>query len=272
VSWDYRDPTWRERPEAALLLIRAQLVSPGTSPRELAARSEERRNEATDRVLTRLPARKHDEFRRIVRELEGYVTVREDRAYWQMVLTGEVRLLALRIGDELVRTGRVERVDDVLFLTPDDYEDTVGDLRRLVAQRRGEWERWCAVVPPQTIGTSAGVMPTPAPPRAGEVRGAPASRGTVTGPARIVLDPEDGARLRRGDILVCVMTTPAWTPLFSIVGGVITETGGALSHPAITAREYGIPAVVAARDATSCIREGQTVTIDGAQGLVTLHE
>jgi pyruvate,water dikinase len=262
-------------------MIRAQLLSQATSPQELASRTDVLRSAATERVLARLPERKHDEFRRIVTELEGYVTVREGRAYWQMMLTGVVRLLALRIGSDLVRDGRLERADDVLFLTPDDYEDTTaGDLRSLVTQRRAEWERWCTVVPPQTIGTSAlesgppsfGVMPTSAPAGAGELRGAPASRGTVTGPARIILNPEDGARLRRGDILVCFMTTPAWTPLFSIVGGVITETGGALSHPAITAREYGIPAVVAARDATSRIREGQTVTIDGAAGFVTLHE
>jgi pyruvate,water dikinase len=253
-------------------MIRAQLLSAGTSPDELARRTDVLRSEATARVLARLPERKHDEFQRTVAELEGYVRVREGRAYWQMVLTGEVRLLALRMGGDLVRDGRLERADDVLFLTPDDYEDTaVRDLRSLVAQRRAEWERWCGVVPPKIIGTNAGVTPTAAPAGAGELRGAPASRGQVTGTARIVLDPEDGARLRRGDILVCVMTTPAWTPLFSIVGGVITETGGALSHPAITAREYGIPAVVAARDATSRIREGQTVTIDGAAGLVTLH-
>ena len=68
------------------------------------------------------------------------------------------------------------------------------------------------------------------------------------------------------------MTTPAWTPLFSIVSGIITETGGPLSHPAITAREYGIPAVVAVKSATTLIRDGQTITIDGAKGIITLED
>ena len=106
----------------------------------------------------------------------------------------------------------------------------------------------------------------------GELRGAPASRGQVTGTARILDNPEDGDHLRPGDILVCLMTTPAWTPLFSIVSGIITETGGPLSHPAITAREYGIPAVVAVKSATTLIRDGQTITIDGAKGIITLED
>ena len=158
-------------------MIRAQLLSPGTSPHELAGRTDALRSEATDRVLARLPERKHDEFRRIVGELAGYVTVREGRAYWHMVLTGEVRLLALRMGSSLVREGRLDRADDILFLTPDDYEDrTVGDLRSLVAERRADWERWCDVVPPQIIGRIAGMTPTPAPAGVGELRGAAASR------------------------------------------------------------------------------------------------
>ena len=103
------------------------------------------------------------------------------------------------------------------------------------------------------------------------MRGSAASRGVVTGPARIIQNPQDGERLRPGDILVCVMSTPAWTPLFAIAAGIVTETGGPLSHPAITAREYCIPAVVAVKGATERIREGQTITVDGAAGTVSLH-
>jgi pyruvate,water dikinase len=91
----------------------------------------------------------------------------------------------------------------------------------------------------------------------------------VTGPARIIANPEDGARMQPGDIMVCVMTTPAWTPLFALASGIVTETGGALSHPAITAREYGIPAVVALEGATTRFKDGQLITVDGAAGTVT---
>jgi len=276
-GWDISLPTWRERPEAPLALIRAQLESEGVSPAELTARSAARRQEATDKALARLPADKHAEFARVVAELEGYVSVREGRAYWQMVITGEVRGMLLRRGAQLVRSGRIDQADNILFLVPDDFEENAtSDLRRLVIERRREWERWCQVVPPAVIGTPGAMVAAAAATSAAataqdELRGAPASRGEVTGPARILHSPEEGALLRPGDVLVCVMTTPAWTPLFSIAAGIITETGGALSHPAITAREYGIPAVVAVQDATTRIRDGQVVTIDGGKGIVSLH-
>jgi pyruvate,water dikinase len=86
---------------------------------------------------------------------------------------------------------------------------------------------------------------------------------------RLIERPDDGARLGQGDILVCRMTTPAWTPLFAVAGGIVTETGGALSHPAITAREYGIPAVVALPNAMTLLTDGQTITVDGTTGTVT---
>jgi len=272
LGWDIVLPTWRERPDTPLALVRAQLESGGISPAELAAGTSARRAEATTRALTAIPESKHTDFQRIVAELDGYVSVREDRAYWQMVLVGEVRGLLLRKGASLVRTGRIDRPDDILFLIPEDFEGAgASDLRSLVSERRRAWEQWHQVIPPAQIGTPGEAPPAAESPRT-ELRGAAASRGQVTGPARILHSPEDGDRLRPGDILVCVMTTPAWTPLFSVVAGIITETGGPLSHPAITAREYGIPAVVAAKEATTRIRDGQIVSIDGASGLVSLKE
>ena len=275
-GWNIGLQTWRERPEAPLALVRAQLESTGVSPAEMTARSAARRREATDEALARLPEARHAELARIVTELDGYVSVREGRAYWQMILTGEIRGVLLRRGAELVRSGRIDRADDVLFLVADDFEGVgASDLRGLVAERRHEWERWCQLAPPPMIGTpgamAAAAAATAAATAPDELRGAPASRGEVTGPARILHGPEEGARLRPGDVLVCVMTTPTWTPLFSIAAGIITETGGALSHPAITAREYGIPAVVAVQGATSRIRDGQVVTIHGTTGIVSLH-
>ena len=273
-GWDIAQTTWGEEPEAPLALIRAQLESEGVSHAELVARSAASRRQATDGALARLPADKHAEFRQVVSELDGYVAVREGRAYWQMVITGEMRGLLLRRGAGLVGAGLVDRADDILFLVPEDFEGTgTSDLRGLVSERRREWERLCQILPPDVIGTPAEAPAAAAAPvvTPDQLRGAPASRGQVTGPARILRTLEDAASLRAGEIVVCVMTTPAWTPLFAIGGGVITETGGALSHPAITAREYGIPCVVAVKDATTRIRNGQIVTIDGASGLITLQ-
>lgn len=272
LGWNTMLPTWRERPEAALSLVRAQLDNESVSPAELAAISARRRATATERARDAIPPARHAEFEQLVAELDGYVSIREGRAYWQMTITGEMRGLLLRTGADLVARGQMEQADDILFLVPDDFAgDAASDLRALVADRRQEWERWRRLVAPAIIGTpvtpQAAVEAAPA-----ELRGAPASRGEITGIARILHSPEDGARLQAGDVLVCIMTTPAWTPLFSVAGGIVTETGGPLSHPAITAREYGIPAVVAVPDATTRIRDGQAVTIDGGKGIITLQD
>ena len=100
------------------------------------------------------------------------------------------------------------------------------------------------------------------------MRGSPASAGTVTATARVVLDPV-GAHLEPGEILVAPSTDPGWTPLFLTAGGLVMEMGGSNSHGAVVAREYGIPAVVGVADATHLIRTGDVITVDGAAGLVT---
>lgn len=268
LGWACQLPTWAERPEAPLALVRAQLESPPVTQEEMHAKSAAARAAATDRVLASLPADKHEAFKGIVREMEGYVPVREGRAYRQMLITGAMRLFLLRIGASLVDAGRVAAADDIFFLQPDDLAGT-GSLHDTAAARRAEWERWSTLKLPMFIGTP-GFFQQTASEAIAAWRGQPASRGVVTGTARILAGPEEGHRLSHGEILVCEMTTPAWTPLFAIAGGIVTETGGALSHPAITAREYGIPAVVALDSARSKIRDGQTITVNGGTGEVTL--
>ncbi|MDX3108438.1 PEP-utilizing enzyme, partial [Nonomuraea angiospora] len=107
---------------------------------------------------------------------------------------------------------------------------------------------------------------------AGALAGTPGSRGTATGAARIVRGPGDFARVHPGDILVCPFTDPAWTPLLRIAAGVVTETGGVLSHAAIVARELGIPAVLGVPDATGRLHDDTVITIDGTTGAVTTRD
>jgi phosphohistidine swiveling domain-containing protein len=268
-GWMLTLETWGERPEAALSLVRAQIATERVSPDELRERSAAAREAAMERALAAIPAARHGELRDVLNQLEGYVDIREGRAYWQLVITGAMRGFLLRVGEGLVKDGRVDRADDVFFLTPEELTGGSDDLRGQAAAARAEWDRWRTIEPPPYIGT-VGDETAAAEKRREEFRGSPASRGTVTARVRILQSPEDGTKLQRGEILVSVMTTPAWTPLFAIAGGIITETGGALSHPAITAREYGIPAVVALPDATRKLKDGQIVTIDGAAGTVSL--
>ncbi|MDP9266233.1 MAG: PEP-utilizing enzyme [Chloroflexota bacterium] len=102
------------------------------------------------------------------------------------------------------------------------------------------------------------------------LRGTAASAGRATGPARVVRDTSEFARVRPGDVLVCPATTPAWTLLFARVAAIVTDTSSPSSHASIVAREYGIPAVVGTGDATARVRDGQLLTVDGAAGTVAL--
>ncbi len=136
---------------------------------------------------------------------------------------------------------------------PQDVEWAIADGRPWILQAR-----------PVTATPPA--WPAPA---ATGLTGTPGSRGVVTGTARIIRGPRDFARARPGDIIVCPFTDPAWTPLLRIAAGVVTETGGVLSHAAIVAREHGIPAVLGVPDATRRLHDDSTITIDGTNGTVT---
>src|SRR5207247_10903374 len=122
---------------------------------------------------------------------------------------------------------------------------------------------------------SDGTEPTPAVTDGAEsqgmLRGTPASPGSVTGRARVILDPT-GAHLEPGEILVAPSTDPGWTPLFLTAGGLVMEMGGSISHGAVVAREYGIPAVVGVTRASGRIITGQQITVDGSHGIVTLEK
>jgi pyruvate,water dikinase len=102
------------------------------------------------------------------------------------------------------------------------------------------------------------------------LKGVAASPGRVTAPARVLNGPADFSQMETGDVLVAPLTTPAWTPLFARASAVVTDVGGPLSHGSIVAREYGIPAVLGTGAATKRIRSGQTITVDGSEGLVIL--
>jgi pyruvate,water dikinase len=103
-----------------------------------------------------------------------------------------------------------------------------------------------------------------------EIKGQAASKGVVTATARVIKDLSEAERLQPGEILVCKMTAPPWTPLFAIAAAVVTDSGGVLSHSAICAREYAIPCVVATQVATQMIPDGATITVDGAAGIVRI--
>jgi pyruvate,water dikinase len=208
-----------------------------------------------------------------VRALTGF---REMPKYCIVLLMAHLRKLLLAVGKQLAASGQLENAHDVIFLSvPEVHRVLAGeDLRPLVRERRESLDREMARRHIPRLLLSDGTEPSPVP--TGEaaahiLRGAPASPGQMTAPARVVLNP-NGAHLEPGEILVAPSTDPGWTPLFLTAGGLIMEMGGMLSHGAVVAREYGIPAVVGVPAATERIASGQRVTIDGTSGTITLEE
>jgi pyruvate,water dikinase len=204
------------------------------------------------------------------------IGIREMPKYLVIIALQRVRDAMSRIGVQLVDAGRIAAPDDVFFLDFDEAKRAAAgeDLRPVIAERKDAYDAELrrrhvprVLLSDGTELEAVGSTPTAA--TEGALRGTPASAGTVTAPARVILDPA-GARLEPGEILVAPSTDPGWTPLFLTAGGLVMEMGGANSHGAVVAREYGIPAVVGVARATTEISTGDDVTVDGAGGVVTL--
>jgi phosphohistidine swiveling domain-containing protein len=184
------------------------------------------------------------------------------------------------VGRSLVEARRLERAEDVFMLDLGEVRAAVRgkDQRALAAERRSAHTRELGRKHLPRLLLSDGTDPeaqllasSDAASASGRLTGAPASAGRVTAVARVILDP-NGARLDHGEILVAPSTDPGWTPLFLTAGGLVMEMGGAMSHGAVVAREYGIPAVVGVPGATARIQTGQTITVDGGAGTIDLAD
>ena len=205
------------------------------------------------------------------RELSG---LREMPKFSIVLLLARVRGLLWPVGEELAQAGRLETAGDIFFLSiPEAWAALAGeDLRPTVSERRAvyERERERKHVPRLILsdGTEPAAEQHDAAGAEDGLHGTPASGGVVSGEAHVVLDPGN-AHLEPGEILVAPSTDPGWTPLFLTAGGLVMEMGGPMSHGAIVAREYGIPAVVGVPDATERIQTGQSITVDGSEGIVS---
>jgi phosphohistidine swiveling domain-containing protein len=214
----------------------------------------------------------------------------EDHGYWiDFQCMYYVRRLFLELGRRFVSGGVLDQVDDIVVLTPAEMRLTAEQLprvdqRKLVAARRAEMEYFRAISAPPRLGTlTSGPQSTDpvtvaigkffgSPPRStdevGVVLGNSGSPGKAHGPARVMRSLQEASKLRPGDVLVAETTAPPWTPLFATAAAIVTDTGGILSHCAVVAREYGIPAVVGTGKATSVFHDGEQIEVDGDLGRV----
>ncbi|WP_214367862.1 PEP/pyruvate-binding domain-containing protein [Pseudonocardia sp. H11422] len=279
-------PRWSDDPAYVLGVLANYLrlaveADPDLAPDAQFARGERAARATVDAVVARVARRSPVRARTVrfalgrVRELAGMRETHKD--FLVRVLAG-VRSELAAIGAELAERDLLDDAGDAFFLDLVEARAAIGgaDLRDLVTRRRAEYDRELRRRQVPRIVLSDGTQPEAVHRdgagsgciAAGAFVGSPASAGTVTAPARVVLDPV-GAHLEPGEILVVPSTDPGWTPLFLTAGGLVMEMGGSNSHGAVVAREYGIPAVVGVPEATLRIVTGQEITVDGAAGTVS---
>lgn len=291
-EWEIMNPRWREDPTFPLETVRSYLLHPpaATAPeRGTAGRDAEAEVEAALRRSAALltPGRLFP-YRVVLGQARDLSRLRENAKSLLVKLIGEVRRLCLEAGARLAERGVLAGRDDVFFLEIRALErllpgtGTGEDWRSVVAERRQEYRRLASIDPPSFFygdgeplagdpgSGQAWRAPTDGAVPAGEATfiGLGISAGRTEGYVRVVRNPAEGVNIQPGDILVAPATDPAWTPLFLRAAGILLETGGLLSHTAIVAREYGIPAVSNIPGLLDRVRDGDRVVVDGDTGTV----
>ena len=290
--------SFQEDPAMVVSLLKGYAALGGESPAAALEVQARERGEETRRVCRALSANKllgvlpwphgGTVAGLVLRRTQQAIALRERARLKQSLLYSRCRRVMLRIGEELAARGVLPSAEDVFFLTHQEIDALLSgrslfpcSCGALVALRRKEHEKLSGMAPPDSMALPRDSYfveradPAPggrtAARQDGEaLSGTGACGGTATGRAAVLTDVSESGRLEPGDILVTRQTDPGWAPLFFLVRGLVMERGGMLSHGAIIAREYGIPTVVGVRGATSRIRSGQTVAIDGDAGRVQL--
>lgn len=233
-----------------------------------------------ERVRAALDPRQMRKFEDLLYRAREAATRRDAQVYWFTLAWPVLRRAVMRLGDKMVSHGVLAGRDQVFFITFDELTAAIersSSLTDVAEERRSTWIRQARLDPPPAVGkvpslvrkmlessevTRVGDVPE------GAVKGEPASPGRVTAVARIIRSIEDADRLSPGEVLIAPLTTPAWTPLLRRAAAVVTDVGSVIAHASLLAREYGIPAVVGTINATSVIRDGEVVTVDGRGGYV----
>ena len=278
---DIARPRWRERPAllVPMILANARTAEPGAAQRRVELGQQQARA-MRDGVLARLRALPDGDDRaeaaeRMIDRLRTFVGYREYPKYAMVSRYWIHRQALVREADRLLAAGVIDAPDDIHFLTLQELRavvDTQRLDRDLVTRRRTAFAAHHALAPPRVLTSDGEIIGgdyrrTDLP--AGALAGIGVSAGTVEGRARVIQDIAH-AQLEPGDILVTPFTDPSWTPAFLRVDGLVTEVGGLMTHGAVIAREYGLPAVVGVEHATRLIRDGQRIRVHGADGYVEI--
>lgn len=270
-------PRWSEDPSHLLGAIAnyQRLDTAALAPDAQFARGAREADATIATLLSRVHGPRRFVARKLLRRVRALAGVREAPKFQVVRVFARGRAILAPVGVALAADGRVAAADDIWFLTLHDARRAVAgeDMHARVAERRAEYRREerRRHIPRVLLsdGTDAeAAFASPA--TDGAIRGTPASPGTARGVAHVMLSPA-GARLEPGEVLVAPATDPGWTPLFLTASALVMEMGGMMSHGAVVAREYGIPAVVGVPEATTRIATGEHVVVDGSAGTVALE-
>ncbi|MDW5323168.1 rifamycin-inactivating phosphotransferase [Plantactinospora sp. KLBMP9567] len=278
---DITRPRWSERPSTLVPMILGNIrnFAPGAGERRFAQGRQEAW-EKEQELLERLRAlpdgeRKAEETKRMIDRVRTFIGYREYPKYGMVSRYFVYKKALLEEAQRLVRAHVLREKEDIFYLTFEELHDVVRANRvddQLIGRRKDDFRSYQALTPPRVLTSDgeavAGVYRRDDLP-AGALIGLPVSAGTVEGRARVILDMAR-ADLEPGDILVTTHTDPSWTPLFVAIAGLVTEVGGLMTHGAVIAREYGLPAVVGVVDATRLIPDGQRIRVHGTDGYVEI--
>jgi pyruvate,water dikinase len=301
---DVNSETLMEQPQLVLQMIRDQLARNYDFTAHVATLQQNRTRRLAEarQILSTLSSANRHKFERALTRAERAYPVREEHEFYlSNVPFALMRYTLLELGNRLTARGTLNHREDIFFLEIEEIRTACTedmDLRATVARRKGELAWTLAHPGPAFYGDPPPPPPSMAtlPPEVQHVMhvmsglieslfatqysqhaprattdtllGIAASPGQYTGPVRIIMNESEFSKLKAGDVMVCPTTLPPWSVLFPSVGALVTNSGGILSHPAIIAREYHIPAVVATRNATNMLHDDQIVTVDGTTGRV----
>jgi pyruvate,water dikinase len=290
-SHEFAFPTWRENPAPILEAVRGYLETDYDYPATIAAVKADL-DEAVGELMEGVP--EGEARTRLSEALDLSLRMNpltpDHHFFIDQGTNARLRIVLVAIGRKLVAAGVLHDPEDVIFLRYNELRELMGDpsvfdAPALVSDRRDAREDAFAIRPREWIGTATPdqlAFPyytlwgfpekfhRPPPTELDRIEGLAASPGVVEGTARFVSSLDDFDQVREGEILVCRMTNPAWVVLFTKIAGLVTDAGGAASHPAVVSREFGIPAVVGTSTATERIKTGDRVRVNGATGVVEI--
>jgi len=284
-TWTLSHPTWRENPAPVLKNLR-EYLRPGTrDPRAEMEKLAAERDEsiaATRAKLAGFPQPARERFEKLLHLAQIGMILSEDHGvYIDFGVTARVRYVLLACGRRLAKAGALTEADDVFFLHYDEVRaallsDPMPEQRALSAERRASFEHFSTVTPPNRLGCEPPPKEKPENKKddpadePGILRGNPCAPGVARGRVRILRSMTDTDALQPGEVMVATTTNPSFTPLFSTIAALLTLTGGKLSHGAVVAREYRIPAVLGVKDIFDKLSNGQLVEVDGTAGTIRL--